>query len=381
MPDLKIDEADLSKYDMFKDLPWLRYTVFGNTVYAYILTLISFILIWMLLHVLRRYIIAQLQRRAELAPISAFASLRDLLQHLSPGIFPLIALYVSTQRLELGTSVDHGIRVILMIGLIMQVARILSELAAFFINRNRAQTGGPDDAAVRNTNQNLTVLIRVGIWAVAFLFLLDNLGFNVSTFIAGLGIGGVAIALATQAILGDTFSSFAIALDKPFEVGDFIIVDNLMGNVEHVGLKTTRVRSNGGELLIFANSDLTKSRIKNFKKMFQRRATFNIGIVYDTPQDKLLRVVDILATAVTSQPDTRLDRAHFASFGPSALVFEVVYFVLKAEYNTYMDVQQAINLRIFADFEKEGLEMAFPTQTVHFSSGDDRLLVQSPSKI
>ena len=202
------------------------------------------------------------------------------------------------------------------------------------------------------------------LWLLVGLLALDQLGFDVTALIAGLGIGGVALALAVQNILGDVFACAAIALDKPFVVGDFIVVDGLRGTVENVGLKTTRVRSLDGELLVFSNADLLKSRVRNFKRMFERRIQFCIAVNYDTPADKLRRIPGWLREAVDAQPKTRFDRAHFKSYGDWALDFEVVYYVLDADYNLYMDVQQSLNLAIYERFSAEGVEFAFPTRTL-----------------
>jgi len=179
----------------------------------------------------------------------------------------------------------------------------------------------------------------------------------------------VAVALAVQNILGDLFASLSIVLDKPFVVGDFIVVDNLRGTVERVGIKTTRVRSLDGELMVFSNTDLLKSRIRNFKRMSDRRVEFTLGVSYHTPLDKLRRIPQWLREIVKMQQRTRLDRAHFKQYGEWALVFEVVYYVLDSDYNLYMDVQQAINLAIFERFEREGVEFAQPTPTVRVKAG------------
>lgn len=199
--------------------------------------------------------------------------------------------------------------------------------------------------------------------------MLDQLNFNITALVAGLGVGGVAVALAVQNILGDLFASLSIVLDKPFVVGDFIVVDNLRGTVERVGIKTTRVRSLDGELMVFSNTDLLKSRIRNFKRMSDRRVEFTLGVTYGTPLDKLRRIPQWLREIVKAQPKTRFDRAHFKQYGEWALVFEVVYYVLDSDYSVYMDVQQAINLALFERLEREGVEFAEPTHTVRVKPG------------
>jgi len=182
---------------------------------------------------------------------------------------------------------------------------------------------------------------------------------------------GIAVALAVQNILGDLFASLTIVLDKPFIVGDFIIVGDSMGTVERVGLKTTRIRSLSGEQLIMPNSDLLQSRIRNYKRMQERRVPFSIRVVYETTGDKLKRIPGILKEVIESQEMTRFDRAHFKDYGNFSLNFEIVYWVLSPEKSRSMDIQQAINLSILERFQKEGIEFAYPTQTIRLNSKPD----------
>jgi small-conductance mechanosensitive channel len=194
--------------------------------------------------------------------------------------------------------------------------------------------------------------------------ILDNMGFNITALVAGMGVGGIAVALAVQTILGDLFASLSIVLDKPFVVGDFLIIGDLLGSVEYVGLKTTRLRSLSGEQLIFSNSDLLTSRIRNYGRMFERRVVFNIGVTYQTPRDKLIKIPEIIRTAVETQDKTRFDRSHFKEYGNFSLNYESVYYIQGSDYNMYMDIQQDINLYIHEQFENEGIEFAYPTQTL-----------------
>jgi small-conductance mechanosensitive channel len=205
---------------------------------------------------------------------------------------------------------------------------------------------------------------RLVLWSVILLLALDNLGVDVTALVAGLGVGGIAVALAVQNILSDLFASLSIVLDKPFAVGDFLIIDSFLGSVEHVGLKTTRLRSLSGEQLVFSNTDLLGSRIRNYGRMFERRVVFKIGVTYQTPRDKLTKIPGIIREAIEAQDKTRFDRSHFNEYGEFSLNFESVYYVLGPDYNLYMDIQQAINLRIHERFEEEGIEFAYPTQTL-----------------
>ncbi|MBS1513012.1 MAG: mechanosensitive ion channel family protein [Bacteroidetes bacterium] len=220
------------------------------------------------------------------------------------------------------------------------------------------------DETREKQSRGILLIIKVMVWVLGLLFLLNNLGYNITTLIAGLGIGGIAIALAAQTILGDMFSYLVIFFDKPFEVGDFIIVDDKMGTVEYIGIKTTRIRALSGEQLVFSNADLTNSRIHNYKRMQERRVVFSFGVTYNTPAAKLAAIPAAIKKIVESLEGTKFDRAHFKEFGDFSLNFEVVYFLFSADYNAYMDSQQLINTKLLTYFEQEGIEFAFPTQTL-----------------
>jgi len=225
------------------------------------------------------------------------------------------------------------------------------------------------DAEAVTTMRAGGFLARLVLFGLLLLLVLDNIpGVEVTALVAGLGIGGIAIALAVQNILADLFASLSISLDKPFAIGDFIVVGEHMGTVENIGLKTTRVRSLSGEQLVIANDDLLRSRIRNYRRMSERRVLFGFGIVYQTPYRKLHSVPGIVREIIGTTEQARLDRAHFKGYGDSALEFEVVYYVLSPDYNVYMDVQQSINLALFRRFEQEGLEFAYPTRTVYLQS-------------
>lgn len=212
--------------------------------------------------------------------------------------------------------------------------------------------------------RGIMIIINIVIWSLGIVFILDNFGYNVTTLITGLGIGGIAIAFAAQNILGDLFNYFVIFFDRPFEVGDFIVVDDKRGVVENIGIKTSRVRSLTGEELIFANSDLTRSRIHNFKRMQKRRVSFIISVTYQTPLEKLKIIPEIIKDIILSMPDTEFERSHFAQYGNYSLNFETVYYVLSTDYIKYMDIQQQINLKIYEEFQKRGIEFAYPTYTI-----------------
>jgi len=278
-----------------------------------------------------------------------------------------VSLVPGAQVLTLPAEARQGIHMLVVVAGVIQAA-IWGNVLIKHLLESRVESLRQDDPSSATTLNGVTVLARLVLWSILVLLALDNLGVNISTLVAGLGIGGVAIALATQNILGDLFASLSIVLDKPFVVGDFIIVGDLMGTVEHVGLKTTRLKSLWGEQLVFANADLLSSRIRNYKRMQERRVVFGVGVIYQTTQAQLQAIPGMIREIIEADPLVRFDRAHFKSFDDSALSFEVVYYVLDPDYNRYMDVQQRINLAIFARFAREGIEFAYPTRTLYMMS-------------
>jgi small-conductance mechanosensitive channel len=205
------------------------------------------------------------------------------------------------------------------------------------------------------------------LWVFAALLILSNLGYDITALMAGLGIGGIAIALALQNVLEDIFSSLSIYFDKPFVVGDFIILGDDLGEVQKIGIKTTRIKHLQGQELVVSNKELTSTRIHNYGKMKKRRVVFDFGVVYDTPVKKLKKIPDIIKNVVESAGPTTFDRAHFKKFWESSLNFEVVYYITGSDYNAYMDIQESINLAIMEEFESMGVEFAYPTQTVYLN--------------
>ncbi|HEX5129347.1 MAG TPA: mechanosensitive ion channel family protein [Usitatibacter sp.] len=278
-----------------------------------------------------------------------------------------LAIKAGASALELEPVIIRVIDVLAISGLVLQAGLWATRMTREWIDRRMSNRQGAEGDAVMALGL-LGFAARVVIWAVVLLVLLDQMGFNITALVAGLGIGGVAIALAVQNVLGDLFASLSIVLDRPFVVGDFIIVDDLLGTVERVGVKTTRVRSLSGEMLVFSNSDLLKSRIRNYKQMQERRVVFAVRVTYQTPAEKVRAIPAIMRDAIEAQPRTRFDRAHFKEYGESGFVYEAVYYVLDPDYNTYMDTQQEINLAILDRFQAEGIEFAVPTRTVHVAA-------------
>lgn len=274
-----------------------------------------------------------------------------------------VALYAGSHALLLNKNITAIITKLLVVVVGVQFIiwgqqLINSWLSITIIRKN-------NDPSVKTSLNFVGILLKTLFIVLVILFVLNNLGVDVTTFVAGLGVGGIAIALATQNILGDLFSSLSIILDKPFIVGDFInLGPDTMGTIEHVGLKTTRVKSLSGEQIVISNSDLLSSRIRNFKRMEERRVVFQLGVTYQTKREDLHKAPDLIKKIITDEPDARFDRAHFIRFGASSLDFEIVYWVTNPDYNLYADIHQRILYSIHETFEGNGLDFAYPTQTL-----------------
>ena len=229
----------------------------------------------------------------------------------------------------------------------------------------------PGDGARKASSTILFFMMRLVVWAVAFLMLLDNFGFNITTLVASLGIGGIAVALATQNILGDLFASLSIMLDKPFEVGDFIIVGDALGAVEYIGLKTTRLRGLGGEQIVFSNGELLRSRIHNHKRMASRRVAFVLRVAYGTSEAQVTAIPAMIRDIIAPRSDADFERAHFFRYGDWSLDFEVVYHFKSPDYILHMDTQEQILLQIYRAFQREGIQFAHPLSVVRVAGAHD----------
>ena len=340
--------------------------VFGNSVEAYLVSLAIFLGVVLGLRVIKSVVVKRLRELAKRTATDIDDFLIGLLRHIGPAVYFFLALYLATRSLVLPVGLQNILRILFVIVVTIKGVQILQEVATFFMQKWAAREQQEDPTAAAAIG-NMVKVVQVVLWVGAVVFVLDNLGINVTAVVAGLGIGGVAVALAAQSVLGDAFSSFAIFVDKPFRVGDFIIVGDLLGTIEHVGFKTTRIRSLHGEQLIFSNSDLTSSRIRNYKQMQTRRIAFQIGVTYQTTTEQVREIPKIVERVVKEHEMAKLDRAHFKSYGDFALIFEIVYYVLSPDYNKYMDVQQYINVRLKEEFEKQGIDFAYPTQQLYLT--------------
>lgn len=286
-----------------------------------------------------------------------------VLQRTHGLLLVVVGLLAGSQMLTLSELLRKSFLRVVVVALLIQGGLWAVALVSSFVDRYREQKLKVDPSSV-TTVQVTGFLASIAVWILVGLLILANLDIEITPLLAGLGVGGIAVALAVQTVLKDLLASISILLDKPFVIGDFLILGELMGSVEYIGLKTTRLRSLSGEQLILSNNDLLESRIRNFGRMRERRVVFSIGVTYQTPRDKLVKIPKIIREAIESQKLTRFDRSHFKAYGDFSLVFETVLYVGVPDFVTYMDIQQAVNLRIHEVFEQEGIEFAYPTQTV-----------------
>ncbi|HEX7004459.1 MAG TPA: mechanosensitive ion channel family protein [Trueperaceae bacterium] len=356
--------------------PFLTQTVIlGNELWRWLAALGLALLALLILQAVRNSLRTRLASRAEPRAFRFDDLLFTLLGATRNWALLAAAIFVAVLLLALDPVTSLRLRQVLGVFLLIQLAIWGNAAIVYFAEvyrRNETLDGGR-----RTSLAALTFVGRLVLFSLLLLMLLDNLGLDVTTLIAGLGVGSIAVALAVQGILSDLFASLSIVFDKPFEIGDFIIVDDMQGNVEHIGLRTTRIRSLSGEQLVFANKDLLDSRIRNYKRMAERRIVFALGVEFGTPRELLERIPLLLRGLIEEFPDTRFDRSHFRGFGEYSLDFETVYYVLTADYNRYMDIQQSLNLQIYDRFSQLGIDFALPVERLEMrtarSGGRDRL--------
>lgn len=331
----------------------LKREYFGNTVQEYLIAAGILIVGLLIIAVFKRLIlrgVAKLVARTE-------STLDDLIfANVKRFLMPILGtavVYWSINTLALSTKAEKVITVAVSVVIAFFIIRLISSIIniALTAHVSKQPKGGEKVKQIGS----IMLVINIVIWILGTIFLFDNLGYNVSAILTGVGIGGIAVALAAQNIIGDLFNYFVIFFDKPFEVGDAIRVNDKNGTVEYIGLKTTRLRSISGEQIVISNSDLTKSWIHNFKRQENRRVEYNFNVLYRTPIDKLKRIPGIVREIIERTPNTRFDRAHVALLSDYGLTVSVVFFITIPDYQVYMDAQQAINLQIIERFQQEGI--------------------------
>jgi len=344
----------------------LQFEFLGNPVADWALGLLTFLVTLTVLPIVKGFVSA---RRRSWSPLDrqqfhAAVELTALLAARTSRLFLwAVALYFASRYLTFAPRLERMITITIVSLFWLQVGLWAMATVRFLIDQRRARSAEVD--AILTGSMDV-ILFSVGlvVWAMVGLLALDNLGVQIKPLLAGLGIGGIAIALAVQTVLGDLLASISIALDKPFGIGDSLTLGDFQGTVEHIGVRSTRLRSISGEQIIIANADIIKARVRNFGRLRERRTVFQFGVAYDTPVDQLTAIPAEVRKIVEAQPDTRFDRCHFLLYGDTALQFELVYFVTKPDFNVYADIQQRINLALLERLRAMKVQLAAPTRAM-----------------
>ncbi|UPT73247.1 MAG: mechanosensitive ion channel family protein [Elusimicrobiota bacterium] len=339
---------------------FLNQAYFGNTLTAYLLSAATFLgVLWGFL-LGRRLLIGRLRALAQLTATDIDDVAVDILEKIKAPECYIVAFYFATRPLDFHYRIDRGLHMVVVVMVAYRIVTMIQAAVGYGVKKMILADGA--DAAHRDTAQTVTLAAQGFIWVGAALFVLSNFGFNVTSMVAGLGIGGIAVALAAQAVLGDLFSAVAIYLDKPFVVGDGIKVGDVAGTVEHVGVKTTRVRSVNGEMLVFPNGQLTSTRIQNFGDLSERRSFHAFSVPASTPPSLLKKIPGHARAAVGKAKDARLDRAHLAGVKEGNLEFELSFYVRGTDYNAFMDAQETVLLDLLESLRIEGVTLAGPAR-------------------
>ncbi len=344
------------------------FMIFDNSALELVKGLIVFLLVLLLLKLFQLIILARLKKLAEKTETDVDDALVAAVMSVSKMFYIVIAFYFGARYVTLPELADKIIRFAVMFVIVYDVIEFFRQIIRFSVEKYFSSAGKESSGSILRVIDYAT---RLALWALGALVILSNLGVNVTSLIASLGIGGIAIALAVQNILGDIFSSVAIFVDKPFEEGDYIQFDtDKSGTVQKIGLKTTRVKTLRGEELIVPNDKLTAAHIHNLKRMKERREVLTFGVTYETKGIMLAKIPKIVKEEIKKVKGVKFDRCHFSMYSPSSLDFETVYYVQSPEYKTYMDAKQKVNVNIFKRFAKEGISFAYPTQTLHVHKGE-----------
>lgn len=336
--------------------------IWGNSLMTWIIALVTFIGVFLILQAVTKISSIRLKSAQKKGKQVKRNYLLVFIEQTKSIFILLLSIYVASTWLQLTDKVSLYLRTFFIIVLWIQAGIWGSQLLSYLIDQKNVIDGEKSDITKMNA---LKTVLRVVLWSVILLLVVDNIpGVEITALLTSLGIGGIAIGLAVQNILSDLFASLSISLDKPFAIGDFIQVDTFFGTVEKIGLKSTRLLSLSGEQLIFSNSDLLNSRIQNFKRLEKRRVAITLGVLYQTPSQKLKEIPDIIKQIFSKLEDVTLERIHLSGFGDFSINFEMVYWVENSEYYIHMEMKQKILLDIFDAFVKEGIDFAYPTQSI-----------------
>ncbi len=338
-------------------------TIFlNNRIFDYFISFLLFLLFLAVFKIFQKIVLKKLERFSEKTETELDETLVEAIKKIKPSFYLFVSFYLAVKFLSIPSVVIQILDGALIAFVVYQIIIGFQVIIDYFIEKHFIKE---KDEGTKSAIINLGKIGKAFLWVFGILLIVSNFGINVTSLIAGLGVGGLAIAIAMQNILSDLFSSFVIHFDKPFLPGDFIIVGEHMGVIEKVGIKTTRIKALQGEEIVISNNELVSSRIQNFKKMKERRVVFKFGVEYGTSTKKLKKISEIVKGIIEKEKLARFDRVHFAEFGDSSLGFEVAYYILSGDYTEFMDTHQSILLQVKESLEKEKVSMAFPTRTVH----------------
>lgn len=356
----------MANLNHFLSESFLESSLFGNTAQEYIVTTVVFILLLLAFGIFQKIVLRRLYKIAEHTKSDIDDEFIRIIKRIRPPFYAFLSLFLSVKILNVNDFLGSVINTALIIWLAYLIIDAVQILVDYIFRKKFSEEDGQSKTAAGVVG----IVIKVGLWTTALLMVLANMGVNITSLVAGLGIGGIAVAMALKNILSDLFSSFAIYFDKPFLVGDFISAGDAKGTVEKIGIKTTRIRAPQGEEIVVSNNKLISGKIQNFKKLKERRISFTIGVTYNTSSEKLKMIPKIIQSIIEKENGLRFERVFFTKFGDSALNFEIVYTVLSADYTEYLMKNQNINFAIKDAFERGGIDMAYPTQTLYIEKNN-----------
>lgn len=357
-------------------LPEMTYNIPGYGEFDFRLYVAAagvFVILTLFFWLLRMVVIERLKSLSSKTSTDIDDVVVDAVRGVRPWVYTIAALFASLQFFTLPEIPNKVLTGLFLFAIVWQTIEVACCFVDYFAKRFMMKDRDGDgivDPNAATASHMVTLIARIVFWALGVLFVLSNIGIEVTSLIAGLGIGGIAVAFALQGVLGDLFASFSLYFDKPFRIGDFIVIGADSGTVEKIGIKSTRIRTLQGEELVVSNTELTTARVQNFKKMQKRRIVMQFGVTYETAQEKLREIPGIVKRSFEVLEGADLDRVHFTSFGDSALIFEVVYYVTSSDYSVYMDLQQAFQFDLLEKFAEVGIDFAYPTQTIYTKTID-----------
>ena len=335
---------------------------YGNSLADWLIAGAVALAVWSMLSILRRFLASRYKQYTTAHHSTPVRLIFYLLGHTKQFLFLALAVDAGQESLVFPQKLQHIITNSVLTLVLLQVGLWAGRSLRFYLEIKELERGA--DRMFVGSLDIINFVARMLIWSLLVLVALDNFGVNITALLAGLGVGGVAVALALQNVLGDLFASLSIALDKPFVVGDSLNIDTFTGSVEHIGIKTTRLRSESGEQIILSNADILKSRVRNYGRMPEQRVLMSLRVDYATSADQLRDIPKLLEDIVRAQPNLRFERSHLKTLGESSLLFELSYFVIQPKLNPLMDLQQLVNFRIIEEFQRLGIAFALPTQRV-----------------